>query len=350
MGSPNQAKPQDRFAAIAEESFALSHWLTNAEKFVTHVNADLDALLSVVLAQVFRTAHGLSLVPVEFVPGGIHNFPTGVLALDIGPDRGLRSTPQGGMMVKSSATAGSACMAILRTLPLEEQNILHALVKEISKSDEDGRNAPFRALDELYEDMVCARPDDIDMHEILNKELKKKKAGLFCTSVYDQFHSLKRSGWKDHMMYDFVSDWVGGMLSRGRDRNRVQLVTNNWIDVRKVFGGKLAILSMGGLMGDSRIAHKQGAELTLYCGMLRSNPNNWALVLNKGSGHVDLEGLFRDRMNDFPNIGIRPTMVGWSSKGGGVWVRSRGEMESIRERFIKRVVDILTPWYASPRH
>ncbi len=353
MGLPNQRKPENETDSwIQEERLALGYWLKEAEQLVTHADADLDALFSLVLAQLYRTTLGKEEIPVAFVPGSVRDLPKGTVALDVGVGRGIYNTKSGGALIKASVV-GSACLAILRLLPHEEYDILKTMVSEISKSDEDsrGRNTAMRTMDEIVGFVRRMRPEDRELHSELRSMLNTKRSTLFCTSIYDMFQSLRSANTSDQGLYSFVYEWVQGTLLRGR-RRRFLRTADEPVDVVKLFNGRLAVLPLGGGVDMSKLLEKLGAELTLYCRSIDESGKHWTMVLHRApDSHINLEKLFGDRMNDFDGICIKEFLVGWTAeKGGGVWLGGQEDIHQFRDRFIERVIGILEPWMASPRH
>lgn len=354
MGLPNLSKPEgDRQSWIQEESLALGRWLLEAELLVTHQDADLDALFSLVLAQLFRTTLGKAELPVAFVPGSVREFKKKVVGLDIGTARGLRSAGQG-VMLKASGAGGSSCMALLRLLDEEEYDILKTVVSEISKSDEDprARSTAMRTLDEIAGEVIRLRPHDKELHMEVKSVLNSRRSILFCTSIYDTFQSLRAAGVSDLGLYNFVCEWVNGALTRGRRRKNIRLADSEMPDARRLFNGRLVVLPMGLGVDASKTLEKQGAELTLYCRSIGGNNKHWTLVLHRAPGAlINLDELFTDRMEEFEDICIKDFLVGWTAeKGGGLRIGKAEDIQAIRERFIDKVIRILEPWMASPVH
>lgn len=318
---------------IKHEVIAIEQQVLNATKLVTHVRADLDALISLVLAQIFRDIKGLEHLPVFFEPGGRMDFERGVLALDIGIARGLRSTQEGGFMIKSSSVGGSCCMAMLRLLPKTEQDILKTLVEEISLTDEDqeGRNTVSRVVD-------------------INTDWRNNqiKNALLCTSIFDVFQSL-RDQCQDHELYEIVLKWIYGTLNRGMRRKEIR-ESNPWLGVNMAFGGRLAILPIGASIYQAKYLEKHGVEFTIHGRGIIGKNNKWSLGLHKAqTSAADLIELFGEKVIDLPGIYIGTRFIGWTVKGGSLSC-SEQQFRIMRDRLIAIAKEVLCGWFSALKH
>lgn len=338
----------DRLVEAQRESFGLLNEIVHAKQLVTHQRADMDALFSVAMVLLLRRLKGLQPIPVSFVPGS-QDIGKNVLALDMGPARGLRSTAGGGFSIKASHADGACCMAVLRTLAHagfdEEYHALEMLVREISITDEDsqGRNTVQRVVDESLSNLR----NTTEEKALVYKSLIKSKSQLICTSMFHMF-GLLRAKYTDDELLRIVCDLVDEEVKfRKRKRN---LPLDPFNGVEFLFGRKLAITPVGAGREVTEYLEKHGVDVTLYSCPISPNKDKWVLVLHKARNAViDLEGLFSGRMDDFPNIAINGMLVGWGSKGGGL-IANDLEIRRLRKQFIQRVVEVMGPWHMSRNH
>lgn len=336
MGLPAESQPTetDRTLNIKRESFALGEAVMRAERFVTHENPDIDALLSVALAQLYRRFMGeRSDLPISFVPGGTRDFQKGTLALDIGIARGLRSYPSGGMSLKASIAGGSSCMAVARLLREDDYKSIKTLVEEVSLCDESGEGNTVERL--WVKHRLWRYGDD--------------KNVLLVTSVYTMFHDL-RFTLHDFELYELFVKWVDGILIRGHKR-RASKQKNPWDNVEVFYNGRYAILPIGGSIYQARSLEQQGVEVSLNAVPMRNmQRDSWSLALHRApQASLNFTDLFQGKMDDFPGVFVSDFFVGWGAKGGP-YKGTESEFRILRDRFIERTKEVLGPWYTSPQH
>lgn len=318
----------------AEETFALSRAVLDARTLVTHVQADQDALASVVLAQLHRDIHGVPFAEVNFVPGSIKDFSKDKLALDIGDARGIRSTPRGGMMIKASAAGGSCCLAVLRLLPKEERSVLAPYIEEISLADESGQSTALRMAKK---------------YRIWGNEVDR--AALTQTSTGFQFQAQRRV-MSDYRMYENMWADIYGRLQLGDERKSALSIKDPWKDVMSLFGGRFAVLPVGASLNHAQLLESFGVEVTFHTRALYVTKDCWSLGFhrsNSANQALNFEELFQGLLKDFPGICVKPFFVGWGSKGGGLKC-SEVEMRAIRDRILNHVQIQLGIWYGALRH
>jgi hypothetical protein len=333
MALPAESRPlRDEYLERLkrEEVFALQEAVMRADHLVTHESPDLDALVSVALGQLYRRFNGASRdVPVSFVAGNVRDFQRGVLALDIGEGRGLRSTPSGGFMLKASTAGGSSSMAVARILRDDDFRIIEPFVQEISTSDEDKDKGTIERIWSKHR--LWPHGED--------------RNALMVTSIFDMFQSLRCSSY-NFELYDLFLRLMEGVLIRGH-RKKFSKERNPWDGVQTYYGGRLAVLPIGASIYQAKALEQQGVEVSLYTMPVRSMRDTWSMAVHRAD-HVamNLAELFQGRMGDFPKIYIGERLVGWGVKGGGLKALET-DARLIRDRFIARVKNVLGPWYSS---
>jgi hypothetical protein len=311
-----------------EESFALREAVRRADRLVTHESPDLDALLSLALAQLYRSRFNGTGddLPIAFVPGNCRDFPKGTLALDIGDARGLRSTPSGGMMLKASQAGGSCCTAVARLLRDDDYNIIETFIREVSLTDEDKEMGTIQRIRSKY------------------KLWANERDALICTSIFDIFQSLRYTSY-DFELYQIFRRLVEGILIRGHKR-RFFHERNSWEGVETYYNGRFAVLPVYASIYHAKVLENHGVEVSLYMVPLKSKRDVWSLAIHRApKALMNLEELFHGKMTDFSGIFMNEFFVGWGAKGGGLNA-TESEARLIRDNFIQRVKNVLEPWYS----
>jgi hypothetical protein len=314
--SSSVAAVHDRGGEVGE----IENVVRRSVKIATHLRPDLDAIFAVWVCQRIRSQNGLLPLKVLFIPANTQGVESGILAVDIGPDKGLRQFGQG-YCLKRSALGGSASMAVYRALNEEDRYILESVAKAISDADETG--------DTIHTQILKSTGNWGNL---------QVRNGVMATTLWSVFHAMSNQ-MRDQ---DLLQSWTNvfeGMMIGGQDRLRASSA------VRKAelhHEGLLAVLPHGAPRATSRAAYERGAVVVLFSSKLGGD--RWTLGLSKKAGDTSRLNLSEGKAEFervLPGIFVKPEgfMLGWTSKAPLVCTQE--QFLTKREALIKASIEIV---------
>jgi hypothetical protein len=282
------------------EALDVGRAVCNAKVVATHIRPDINALLTVWIAQRLRRHAGLSPAGVAFIPASTTNVDEGTFAVDVGYGKGIVKCGKG-WSLKRSDIKGSACMALYRALPDDDREAVEALVQAISEADEEGDNIHTMLLKEEF-------------HGIRKWDNLQLRRRVLATTMWSVYHSLY------HVMQDaeLLAFWSrifdGLLVSAIKEKEAAHasaVAEYKW-------GGLLAVLPHNAPLQSSRAAYENGALLALFSSNLGNG--RWVLGLARKPGeearYIDLDKYKNELKQYVPDLFIHKAgwMAGWTVK------------------------------------
>ena len=292
---------------------------------VTHLRPDLDALLAVWMCQRLRHHAGISPAKVLFVPANVRGVEEGVLAVDMGTSKGVRSFGKGHCLKWSAhPEGGSSCMAVWRALPEDELHIFENMVRAVSDADQRGEN----------------------IHRIISK--KGMGAAMLNESARNQvlatniwtMHQAMMSVHSDEQLWSIWSTVFDGILVSGLlVRQAEQYASRS----NMLCQGLLAVLPHNAPLPTSRFVFDRGAKLAVFSSEIGSD--RWTLGVTRSASQsamfINL-AKYQDEITALiPGIYIHPSgyLAGWTATAP--LFASREEFEKKRADLIRAVVHVI---------
>ena len=297
-----------------------------ASTLATHLRPDLDALLALWMCQRLRQYAGMSPAKVLFVPANVRGVEEGVLAVDMGTSKGVRTFGKGHCLKWSAhPEGGSSSLAVWRAQPEDERPIFENLVKAISDADQRGEN----------------------VHRIISKK------GMGATSLNETARGqiLATNMWTMHQAMMAVSDdtqlWAlwktvfDGILTTGLMLKESENYAGRSNMLCK---GVLAILPHNAPPPTSRIVFDRGAKLSVFSSEL--GPSVWTLGVTRSASlsasFINLAKFQEEITALVPGIYIHPSgyLAGWTATAP--LFASREEFEKKRQDLIRAMVQVVS--------
>jgi hypothetical protein len=275
----------------SSEPYLLRQLILEASVLASHIYADLDGIVSLLLAKQIRASAGKPPAEVLFIQANTSFLEEGVLALDMGEGRGVQRLGDG-YSIKASALGGSATMAVLRCMDPEDHHIFRSWAKAVSNADE-GRNIHTQTMErhgDLYEE---------------------EKSQIKTTVDWFTHGSLMRVMGDYELLYWWEQKFRGMLVS-----GRIAKVAAEQARIAEfLYHNLFAILPENASSDATKFVTKAGAVIVTFSASMGGN--RWKLGLTTRSNFINFATIGNRMLEEFPDIFVdqRGRLIGWTAKG-----------------------------------